>query len=104
MLDVRRRDFIRLLSGAAATWPLAARAQQAGMPVIGFLYFGWPDTNVVGTFHKGLRETGYFEGHNLAIEFRSAQNDTAAFAASAAVPLGAAMAATWRRTRSTANS
>src|SRR5262249_22096813 len=47
------------------------------MPVIGFLYFGWPDPNIIATFRKGLNETGYFEGHNLAIEFRSAQNDTA---------------------------
>jgi putative ABC transport system substrate-binding protein len=46
------------------------------MPVIGFLYFGWPDTNIVRTFHKGLNETGYFEGRNVAIEFRSGQNDT----------------------------
>jgi putative tryptophan/tyrosine transport system substrate-binding protein len=74
---IGRRKFLATLGGAAAAWPLAGRAQHAAMPVIGFLYFGWPDTNVVGTFHKGLRETGYFEGHNLAIEFRSAQNDTA---------------------------
>jgi ABC-type uncharacterized transport system substrate-binding protein len=73
---MRRREFIALLSGAAA-WPLATRAQQSALPVIGFLYFGWPDTKIVGSFHKGLNETGYFEGRNLTIEFRSAQNDTA---------------------------
>src|SRR5262249_15019695 len=75
--QLRRREFIMLLGSAAAAWPLAARAQQAAMPVIGFLYFGWPDTNIVATFHKGLNETGYFEGRNLAIEFRSAQNNSA---------------------------
>jgi len=75
--QLRRREFIMLLGSAAAAWPLAARAQQAAMPVIGFLYFGWPDTNIVASFHKGLNETGYFEGRNLAIEFRSAQNDAA---------------------------
>src|SRR5262249_12585412 len=73
---IGRRKFLATLGGAAA-WPLAARAQRPAMPVIGFLYFGWPDPNIIATFRKGLNETGYFEGHNLAIEFRSAQNDTA---------------------------
>src|SRR5262249_6462832 len=62
-----RRKFLATLGGAAAAWPLAARAQQAATPVIGFLYFGWPDTNLVATFHKGLNETGYFEGRTLGI-------------------------------------
>jgi putative ABC transport system substrate-binding protein len=52
-----------------------ARAQQLAMPVVGFLYFGWPDARMAAAFHKGLHETGYFEGSNLAIEFRSAQGD-----------------------------
>jgi|AmaraimetFIIA100_FD_contig_121_123553_length_1661_multi_5_in_0_out_0_2 putative ABC transport system substrate-binding protein len=75
-VTIGRRELLAVL-GAAASWPLAARAQQPAMPVIGFLYFGWPDTNVVATFRKGLSEAGYFEGRNLAVEFRSAQNDTA---------------------------
>ena len=76
-VTIGRRELLAALGGAAAAWPLAARAQQPAMPVIGFLYFGWPDPNIIATFRKGLNKTGYFEGHNLAIEFRSAQNDTA---------------------------
>ena len=69
---MNRRGFITLLGGAAATWPLTARAQQRGVPMVGFLRGGTAagGANLLAAFRKGLSETGFVEGRNVEIEFR----------------------------------
>ncbi|MGB8124287.1 MAG: ABC transporter substrate binding protein [Pseudolabrys sp.] len=68
---MRRRDFIKIVAGSAAVWPIAARAQQPALPVVAFLRTGSADTDArnVAAFRKGLSETGYVEGQNVTVEY-----------------------------------
>ena len=77
MSVIRRREFVTLVGGAAATWPLGARAQQPAVPVIGFLhpYSIPPFPDLVGAFRQGLGEAGFVEGRTVAVEYHWAQGE-----------------------------
>jgi ABC-type uncharacterized transport system substrate-binding protein len=83
---VRRREFITLLGGTAAAWPALARAQQAAIPVIGYLGLTSADADayVLASFRKGLSEAGFDDGRNVSIDYRFAERDVSRLPALAA--------------------
>ena len=72
---MRRRDLITLIGGSAAAWPLAVRAQQAAMPVVGFLAPALQNEELLHGFRQGLQQAGFVEGDNVSILYRSAENE-----------------------------
>src|SRR4051812_25327285 len=76
MFGMRRRDFVSLLGGAAVAWPLGVRAQQAAVPVVGFMRSTTlaPFESLATAFRQGLNETGFVEGRNAAVEYRYGDN------------------------------
>src|SRR5262249_15349908 len=86
MFGTARREFITMVGGAVAAWPVAARAQERIVPVVGYLYGGVPEAgaNHTAAFRKGLSEAGYVEGRNVTIEYRWGHNNSDRFAELAA--------------------
>jgi putative ABC transport system substrate-binding protein len=79
---MRRREFFRVFSGAAAAWPSAVRAQQASVPIVALISSGRLPESLIGIFRQGLAEQGYAEGRNVVIDYRLAIVNTSAWRAS----------------------